>query len=298
MTDLGLCFFVSCREENGRAERDRVISLADSKLLQQLSRVYLFVPSWQEAPGAKNELAVRWLFDVCDRAGVSVYWCRQFWVTWPGIARENGNPVGHARSHFDSSWYAAAIRTIRTEADAMGRPCGGYLEPHGNALVKWMKLRENDMTASELCRMTCAVEDAVAVAGNLDFVYPVGGKKRNTDPPTYRYPLAFLSLGHDSMTTTMTYRATSVEQMESQGITPGPPPGRQWNPTDWGLWVRPKDSAPTMDPPRLTEEHVKAFDVPSIQATVPSVQRGTLYIHAADWCQVMEQWEAVSDGDA
>jgi hypothetical protein len=285
MADLNLYMHLSCFPNNEEQELYRVIALDRSSLARKLNNVYCICKSWQSQPRAFESFQVGLLRQVCDRHGIQFCAWREAWVSWPGDAEAEGNPVGSEFCHFDPDYYAQVISRVRGEADALGVPCGIDWEPYGNALNK--AALKADLDATSLCRMRVAIKKAVESAGRVDAAYPTDGPR----PARYSWP--FAATTHKRCTSTATFRANSLAMLDEQKRRPEPPTGEIWEPNEWGLWVRPKDAPQTRTPRRLTVEQVLATDWTAIQAGLPSLDGGVLYCQGEDWSAVMaEDWGA------
>lgn len=109
-------------------------------------------------------LKVREVLRICRSAKVKVIWGR--WL-WPGhnLTRFTGNEI------FDADYYVRQISNIKKEARQMGADYTSLdLEPYGHHAVKGLTRRS--LTESEFEMITGAIDTAVKVVGQVDYVMP------------------------------------------------------------------------------------------------------------------------------
>ncbi len=244
-----------------------------------VTHVILVVPSWQERPNAANNPIVRRAMATCRAMHLGVFWGRWLWVGWPSHEFEELLP-GPA-SHFDATYYAAAISTLRAEARLLGA-VGTFLdaEPYGDSAQK-PTLKFKHLTAEDRQAISAAVRDAVQYAGPVDLIYPASSNLSTH----YSWPLEGLARFRCD--------AKPFYQRKSSGqIVARPPTGYEHKLHFWGSFVTTPASrqigGATSTSWTLTIDEAKALDLDIIRERF-SECRG-LWVYSDQLVAVLREW--------
>ncbi len=188
-----------------------------------ITHVMLKVPSWQEVPDAPDHPLIERALRICRDAGMEVIWARNLWVAYPKLVR--GPPVPED-CHLDASFYAAALRRVKTEAKRLGVSASALdAEPYAYSPQKAIK--GVDVPTSVLRAMRSAIADAVAKEGQVDFVTPTASGS------SARYPWAVRGLGRRWIDQ-KTYRVRKRGKLRRLR----PPVGFEPHRIDvWAIWI-------------------------------------------------------------
>lgn len=213
-------------------------------------------PSWPEVPDAINHLTVRHAMLHCRRWNLPVIWGRWLWVGWPSDKLEA--PMPGIAAHMEPGYYAAAIANLKAEARSLGA-VGTMLdaEPYGGSVQKVILKNELHLNPGYPLAIRDAIEDAVAVTGQVDFITPTS----SMNPNGYQWPVAGLGKwGMDQKT----YRVKTADGH----VNANPPDGVEHKVHVWGHWVG--ENA-------LSVADVKAFDMDVVRQRYPECIGQWLY---------------------
>ena len=131
------------------------------------------VASMHELPDALNHQNIRMFLQVAEMFGLKVIWGRNLWMKWP-----KPGDVADISTMENPAYYASAIANVRAEARSIGAASFLDGEPYGDTAVK-LNYKGRDMSLDELWRIKLAVHDATAMAGLVDYSYPVDSGSHN-----------------------------------------------------------------------------------------------------------------------
>lgn len=243
------------------------------------THVFLIVMSWQERPDAPRNPIVQRALAICRERGIHVIWGRWLWVAWPSDKLEA--PMPAADSHFDPTYYATAIATLKAEARSLGA-VGTFLdaEPYGHSAqkptLKFRKLDDDDRR-----RIQTAVAKAVAHSGPVDFIYPTS----SAHAFHYAWPLAGLGRLRCDSKTYYSKEPDQVPKIRS-------PDGYEHRMDLWGCNVglgRPQDQR--KGGRRLTVKDVKSLDLSLIRKRYPHCKGVWVYADSSILVEVVEAFK-------
>lgn len=248
--------------------------------------VVLKVPCWQMAPNAAEYWNVKRAIRLLGCLGIPFYWTRDLWVSWPGKIVDA--PPAWAGSEYQPAFYAAAIRQVQGEAEALGAAgCGLDTEPYGESLQNYFK---DGLGEWPMRGIRHAIEQATQMySGQVDLVFPAGHFRDDW----FAHPMSLL--GTEGIRT-YTYYAPSAEALSEQNREPNPLSGYTTlgNPY-WGQHVgQPGDKQMSMN--LVTPAQLEAIDWDEIRAAYPSVKGCLIYIGHSSFAYMLEHWRELAGG--
>ena len=141
-----------------------------------VSQVMIIYKHRWDAPTWRQDADLVQAVQKIRTAGVKLIWCR--WL-WPGYRIEQSR----VSDLFDASYYIQEVQGVKAEAAAIGADSAALdIEPYVYSPMKPILKGGNDvLTAQEVEGLRSAITQAVAAAGQVDFILPSGGD--STDHP-------------------------------------------------------------------------------------------------------------------
>lgn len=223
--------------------------------------------SWQETPDALDHSVIEYVVRICKYFGLPIIWGRWLWVGWPSDKLEA--PMPGETCYVLPEYHATAIARVQAEAYSIGA-AGTMLmaEPDGQPLVEaHLQAGFDDISRGLMQR---AIRRAVAVTGQVDFIYPAG----SSDPRSYAWSvvdLGKLRLIHK------TYELTTADGK----VVMHPPDGVKAKLDLWGHWVGEN---------KLSPADVRGFDMARVRERFHENVGQWIYIRADKFAEVVKGW--------